>query len=270
MSKRTRAFTIIELLVVISIISLLVAILLPALESTREAARATTCSSNLRQIGQMLHLYAADNKQYVPSHNTGFGGLAYPTSLVPADERGWRKRLEKAGLIPDENYISTVPGNTTVSVLSEPSRMFCPSKRTKVALIVTSYAAMRGSAFWPSAFGSRDYDPAVSFWKMAHTFDDFTRPSHLMMVVDAEADDGGDDHSSVGNASASTSRTQATYDYAAGIHSGAANYLMADGHVERIPEENLKWNGDQFPWQLARTLGSRLREVDIPVERAWE
>ena len=61
-SRGRGAFTLVELLVVMSIIGLLVAILLPALGAARDAARKSACQNNLRQIGVGLHAYAESHK----------------------------------------------------------------------------------------------------------------------------------------------------------------------------------------------------------------
>jgi len=63
---RKRAFTMVELLVVIGIIALLIAILLPVLGKARAASQNASCLSNLRQIMNAFRLYALDNKERLP------------------------------------------------------------------------------------------------------------------------------------------------------------------------------------------------------------
>jgi prepilin-type processing-associated H-X9-DG protein/prepilin-type N-terminal cleavage/methylation domain-containing protein len=83
-----RAFTLVELLVVIGIIALLIALLLPALSKAREQANMVKCLATLRSMGQAAHLHAAEHQGYLP-----MAGKQSAPSLRPQDLRdvGMRK-----------------------------------------------------------------------------------------------------------------------------------------------------------------------------------
>jgi len=63
---RLRAFTLVELLVVIGIIAVLISVLLPALNRARQAAYSTQCQANLRSVGQIIFMYANENRGFLP------------------------------------------------------------------------------------------------------------------------------------------------------------------------------------------------------------
>ena len=105
-----RAFTLVELLVVIGIIALLISVLLPTLAKARESASSVKCGSNLQQFGLAINLYAAENKgRFLPAYFTPVRG-AY-TALNAADFPAFVVHLP--GLYLRENYgITQCPSDT--------------------------------------------------------------------------------------------------------------------------------------------------------------
>ncbi len=95
-TSRKRGFTLIELLVVIAIIGILVALLLPAVQHAREAARRTSCKNNLKQLALALHNYHDSFNSFPPGYIHKFGpsgseashaGMAWGAMLLPQLEQ---------------------------------------------------------------------------------------------------------------------------------------------------------------------------------------
>ncbi len=126
MRQARRGFTLIELLVVIAIIGVLVALLLPAVQAAREAARRVQCSNNLKQIGMAMHNYLAALNVLPPgrinSHVAGQGNCwgAY-AQMLPYLEQPAAYAGFNFSLSPDASPANTTSATLYLSVLACPS-----------------------------------------------------------------------------------------------------------------------------------------------------
>ena len=123
-----RAFTLVELLVVIAIIGVLVALLLPAIQSTREAARKTQCANNLKQIGLGMHNYLVSHGAFPPGyisvvladHDDGGPGWSWAPHIIPfMEEVTLREQINFAE--PLKNAASNTVRMTTLPLFICPS-----------------------------------------------------------------------------------------------------------------------------------------------------
>ena len=97
MKQNAKSFTLIELLVVIAIIAILAGLLLPSLKSARDTAKALSCMSNMRQVGQLAAGYAGENREYMPLHYYPYFNLGLLGAKLESKLRGmW--------LCPSFNY----------------------------------------------------------------------------------------------------------------------------------------------------------------------
>ncbi|MEX1040047.1 MAG: DUF1559 domain-containing protein [Pirellulaceae bacterium] len=113
--KKSRGFTLVELLVVIAIIGVLVALLLPAVQQAREAARRMQCSNNLKQLGLALHNYHDTHLKfpYGARNRITFAGTSWRFGLLPYLEQQALFDLDKAS---GHNLNTYAGGNTSSSL----------------------------------------------------------------------------------------------------------------------------------------------------------
>jgi len=135
--RERKAFTLIELLVVIAIISILAAMLLPALSAAKEKARTVICLSNMKQIGVGLTIYADDhNDQLVPAEYNVRNGAKY--------QEGWPT------ILCNTKYLSAVWAPTFYSMPAGRSVFRCPSGLPQVYKFnPTSRDDPEGAKAWP-------------------------------------------------------------------------------------------------------------------------
>jgi prepilin-type N-terminal cleavage/methylation domain-containing protein/prepilin-type processing-associated H-X9-DG protein len=151
MRRGSRGFTLIELLVVIAIIGVLIALLLPAVQSAREAARRAQCVNNLKQIGLALHNYV-ESRNVFPASYSSYPGTQFSalSMILPY--------MEQTNVYNAINFsvVYSDPSNTT-AMMTNVAPFLCPSDRENpmpARGAGTNYMANMGSGIvWQAAQG---------------------------------------------------------------------------------------------------------------------
>jgi prepilin-type N-terminal cleavage/methylation domain-containing protein len=128
---RRTGFTLMELLVVISIIALLAGLLLPAVQRVRESANRTSCGNNLKQIGLAMHLYYDVHKSLPPSFSKdGADATTWCILILPF--------LEQESLYKQWNFSKSYYDQADAVRRTPVPVYFCPTRRSPDGWLSTS------------------------------------------------------------------------------------------------------------------------------------
>jgi prepilin-type N-terminal cleavage/methylation domain-containing protein/prepilin-type processing-associated H-X9-DG protein len=264
-----KAFTLIELLVVIAIIAILAAILFPVFAQAREKARQTSCTSNLKQIGNAALMYTQDYDEYLPpaSYNdplvaTNPGPTAWMWFLNPYINSNITLAASGDSGLAVSVYTCPDDSATDVSIPTEPSHDY-----TANANIMPS---------WITATG---YTPTTN---PPTSLSQIHGPAKVVLIAEASGGSRifstGEDDVTVPDPNASSDgsvflQCQAVYLRGRIRHGGGSNYLFADGHVQWFKAPGSSFTSSGSNWYnvtpVQANSGVVWQQAQFPSAGGW-
>ncbi|MEM1208167.1 MAG: type II secretion system protein [Planctomycetota bacterium] len=224
-TARARGFSLIELLVVMSIIAVLLAILVPVLASARRAAGQVTCLSNIRQVVTAVHTFTIDHRGRLPENRT----LVSPTEYVT-----WRHLFAAERRVPEDTAWACPlhPGGARHEI------GFFEDGARCVSDVASSYA-LNGHLLWrfeKTQADAEESDVAIR------------RPSHTILIAESNLNhpDLRVIDPLVQNAYGADPGPYAYW------HDRAGNYAFYDGHAETL--KFLDTGGPDCRWHNGEDL----------------
>jgi prepilin-type processing-associated H-X9-DG protein/prepilin-type N-terminal cleavage/methylation domain-containing protein len=218
-SPHVDAFTLVELLVVVSIIALLVAILLPSLRGARDQAKMTACLSNMRQMGVASAMYADDNQDF------------YPMTAHGSQLGVWVRTLQP---YVGNTLVYRCPADRSTdwySAQDSPAQQLLNDRRASFAINIYFSPELE------PPLGAPDPTPLYGFIRRGKV----ARPAatvHYAELIDTEGFKSFADHIHADqwlpNPLTGMATSKPEESVAEKRHRGKSNYTFADGHAETL------------------------------------
>ncbi len=228
---RGAAFTLIELLIVISILAILAAILLPVLARAKSAAQATLCINNTKQLTLAWLIYAGDHEDRLPYN---LGGNASRKTVAPKDPLNWVNGIMSWGPDPDNTNTTLITQASLGPYCDSLARIYkCASDRVlsdvqkqlgwTARTRSCSMNAMVGDAGWLSEGGVNKNNPE---YRQFFLLSAIPAPADLFVFLDEHPDSINDGYF------LNKPDDLEWVDLPGSSHNGAGTISFADGHTE--------------------------------------